>query len=71
MDIQMPIMDGYEACKAIRNGTRNKDVKIIAMTANAFKEDKQRAYEAGMNGHIGKPIGIDVMLKTIDDVLKG
>ena len=71
MDIQMPIMDGYEACKAIRNGTRNKDVKIIAMTANAFKEDKQRAYEAGMNGHIGKPIDIDVMLKTIDDVLKG
>ena len=60
MDIQMPIMNGYEATKKIRaltNGLQN--IPIIAMTANAFEEDRQNAFEAGMNEHIAKPIDIE------------
>lgn len=59
MDIQMPNMNGYEATEKIRSmdGRRSK-IPIIAMTANAFEEDKQRAIESGMNAHIGKPIDI-------------
>ena len=62
MDIQMPHMDGYEATKIIRalNGPRSR-IPIIAMTANAFEEDRQRAFEAGMDGHIAKPISINVL----------
>lgn len=70
MDIQMPIMDGYEATKAIRNLPR-RDVTglpILAMTANAFEEDKERALQNGMNGHIAKPIYIDVLYKTLQRV---
>ncbi|MFG6348063.1 MAG: response regulator, partial [Lachnospiraceae bacterium] len=61
MDIQMPVMNGYEATKAIRK-LENKElasIPIIAMTANAFEEDKQEALRSGMNGHIPKPIDID------------
>ena len=67
MDIQMPIMDGYEATKAIRSLPR-RDVTsrpILAMTANAFAEEKERALQNGMNGHIAKPIYIDVLNKTL------
>ena len=67
MDIQMPIMDGYEATKAIRHLSR-RDVTtlpILAMTANAFEEDRERALQNGMNGHIAKPIYIDVLYKTL------
>ncbi len=58
MDIQMPVMDGYTATKAIRESVRNggADVPIIAMTANAFREDIELALQSGMNGHISKPI---------------
>ena len=70
MDIQMPHMDGYEATKVIRalNDPRSH-IPIIAMTANAFEEDRQRAFEAGMDGHIAKPISINVLFSTLDEVL--
>ena len=56
MDIQMPEMDGYTATGKIRSNPKYKDLPILAMTANAMKEDKQRSLRAGMNGHISKPI---------------
>ena len=71
MDIQMPVMDGYEATKAIRNlpDAAKAVVPIIAMTANAFSEDIKKASEAGMNGHIAKPIDVKLMLQAISDIL--
>ena len=70
MDIQMPIMDGYEATKIIRSfNNKNAQIPIIAMTANAFEEDKKRAFDAGMNGHIAKPIDIDKLEEVILSVL--
>ena len=71
MDIQMPIMNGYEATKAIRK-LENKElasIPILAMSANAFEEDKQEALKSGMNGHIAKPIDIDSMFATLGSVL--
>ncbi|MGN0164847.1 MAG: hybrid sensor histidine kinase/response regulator [Lachnospiraceae bacterium] len=72
MDIQMPNMDGYKATKTIRKFSDEKKagIIIVAMTANAFEEDKKAAYEAGMNGHIAKPIEIDKLLSTFEDILK-
>ncbi len=71
MDVQMPVMDGYEATRCIRalSDPVRAHVPIIAMTANAFDEDKQAAAEAGMDGHVGKPIDIPVLLKILRDVL--
>ncbi len=71
MDIQMPVMDGYAAAKAIRalEDPVRAAVPVIAMTANAFAEDVRAAKDAGMDGHIAKPIDIAVMTKTIADVL--
>ncbi|MBQ1491863.1 MAG: response regulator, partial [Blautia sp.] len=71
MDIQMPVMDGYEATRAIRAlPDKNKAcVPILAMTANAFKEDVEAAFEAGMQAHIAKPIDVGVMMKTLTKVL--
>lgn len=71
MDIQMPVMNGYEATRAIR-GLENKelaDIPIIAMSANAFEEDKQEALKCGMNGHIAKPIDVDNLFDTLDEIL--
>ncbi len=71
MDIQMPVMNGYEATKAIRR-LKNKElasIPILAMSANAFEEDKQEALRSGMNGHIAKPIDIDSMFETLRNVL--
>ena len=71
MDIQMPQMDGYKATRVIRR-LPDKDkacIPIIAMTANAFEEDKRKAIAAGMNGHIAKPIQVDKLLSTLKDVL--
>ena len=67
MDIMMPVMNGYEATKMIRSLDREdaKKIPIIAMTANAFTEDRIRAKEAGMNEHLSKPIVIDEVIKTI------
>ena len=70
MDIQMPHMDGYEATKIIRalNDPRSR-IPIIAMTANAFEEDRQRAFEAGMDAHIAKPIDVKILFSTLAQVL--
>ncbi|MBQ3566042.1 MAG: response regulator, partial [Oscillospiraceae bacterium] len=67
MDIQMPYMDGYKATQAIRNlpDKEAASVPIIAMTANAFEEDKKKAYESGMNGHLAKPLNIHELFKAI------
>lgn len=72
MDIQMPQMDGYKATQAIRN-LPDKDkacIPIIAMTANAFEEDKREAIVAGMNGHIAKPIQVDKLLSMLAEVIR-
>ncbi len=71
MDIQMPRMNGYEATKAIRNlpGTYASTIPIIAMTANAFEEDKQNAFASGMNGHLAKPIEIPKLMETLSRFL--
>lgn len=71
MDVQMPVMDGYEATQKIRN-LPNKElanIPIIAMTANAFTEDKEAALRSGMNGHISKPIDVHVLFETLDRIL--
>ena len=72
MDVQMPVMDGYMATQAIRDlpDTRLAGIPIIAMTANAFQEDIKKAEEAGMNGHIAKPLDIPNMKATLQHVLK-
>ena len=72
MDIQMPIMDGYEATGQIR-GLEDPEIAgipIIAMTANAFEEDKKAAADAGMNGHIAKPIDVPILLDVLGEILK-
>ena len=70
MDIQMPKMDGYTATREIRTLASNKkaNIPIIAMTANAFEEDKKKAFQSGMNAHIAKPITIEVILHTLDQI---
>ena len=72
MDIQMPKMDGYKATQAIRHlPDRDKAcIPIIAMTANAFEEDKRDAIAAGMNGHIAKPIQIDKLLSMLTEIMR-
>ena len=72
MDIQMPEMDGYKATQAIRS-LPDKDkacIPIIAMTANAFEEDKRDAIAAGMNGHIAKPIQVDNLLSILSEIIR-
>lgn len=71
MDIQMPVMDGYEATRCIRSLTDEKkaQIPIFAMTANAFEEDKQNAFAAGMDGHIAKPVDIRCLIETLAKAL--
>ena len=71
MDIQMPVMNGYDAAKKIRRmeNLPKADIPIIAMTANAFSEDKQAALDAGMNDHVSKPINMNVLVPTIQKYL--
>ncbi|WP_300689975.1 response regulator [uncultured Oscillibacter sp.] len=72
MDVQMPVMNGYEATRAIRSmeDPVRSGIPILAMTANAFEEDKQAALKCGMNGHISKPIDIAKLLETLQNVLR-
>lgn len=72
MDIQMPVMNGYQATREIRKLEMKQlaDIPIIAMTANAFDEDKKEALANGMNAHIAKPIDIKVLYETLEKILK-
>ena len=65
MDMQMPLLDGVDACKAIRLCPGRANTPILAMTANAFEEDRQRCFEAGMNDHIAKPVDPDLLFETL------
>ncbi len=71
MDIQMPKMDGYTATREIRTlpDNRKANIPIVAMTANAFEEDKRKSFESGMNGHIIKPISMEEIAKVLDEVM--
>ena len=72
MDIQMPIMDGCEASRRIRS-LENEEIAgipIIAMTANAFEEDRQMAFAAGMNAHVAKPVDVNVLMETLAELLQ-
>ena len=71
MDIQMPVMNGYDAAKKIRRmeDPQKADIPIIAMTANAFSEDRQAALDAGMNDHVSKPINMSILVPTIQKYL--
>ena len=72
MDVLMPVMDGYEATRRIRaleDPTRAK-IRILAMTANAFEEDRKAAFAAGMDGFLSKPIDIDELWKTLRRLLQ-
>lgn len=70
MDIQMPMMDGYTATREIRTLSNNRkaNIPIVAMTANAFEEDKRKAFEAGMNAHISKPVNVEDIAKALDSI---
>ena len=72
MDIQMPNMDGYKATQAIRglSDSRKAAIPIVAMTANAFEEDKKKAFAKGMNGHIAKPIDVEKVEEVLLSILK-
>ena len=71
MDVQMPVMNGYEAARKIRalESPKLAAIPILAMTANAFEEDRREALENGMNGHIAKPIDMEVLFETLSQVL--
>lgn len=72
MDVQMPVMNGYEATREIRRLKDRKlaGIPILAMTANAFEEDRQEAIRSGMNGHIPKPINVDTLMEAMDSLLE-
>lgn len=71
MDIQMPIMDGYDAARAIRAlpDAGRADVPIVAITANAFEEDRRKCFEAGMDGHITKPLRVNELTRQLGEIL--
>lgn len=70
MDVQMPRMDGYTATREIRTLADDKkaNIPIVAVTANVFEEDRKKAIESGMNGHIIKPISIEEIAKVMDEI---
>lgn len=72
MDIQMPILDGYEATKAIRDLDNRilANVPIVAMSANAFDEERRKAFAAGMNGYVTKPIDLEVLFETLQQIIE-
>ena len=65
MDIQMPVMDGYEATRRIRQVSECRNLPIIAMTAHAMREERERCLDVGMNDHLAKPIDVDLMMETL------
>ena len=71
MDLMMPVMDGYEATEAIRTYDREDaaDIPIVAITANAFVEDAKKCIDAGMNGHLAKPIEMPKLIQILSEVL--
>ena len=71
MDVQMPVMNGYEATRAVRalEDERLAHIPILAMTADAFEEDRQKALRCGMDGHLTKPIEIDKLFEALDTML--
>ena len=73
MDVQMPVMNGYEATKAIRTSGRPdaETIPIVAMTANAFAEDVKAALDAGMNAHVSKPVDPDRVLEVLREFTGG
>lgn len=73
MDIQMPVMNGYDATRAIRAlpDKALAHIPILAMSANAFEEDRQKALHSGMNGHISKPIDVEKLLQVLEEYLPG
>ena len=72
MDVQMPIMNGYQATRAIRalDDPAKASIPIVAMTANAFEEDRKEAMDSGMNGYVPKPINIEQLMSTLEDILR-
>ena len=72
MDVQMPVMDGYESARRIRAlpDPGKAGVPIVAVTANAFEEDRNTALEAGMDGHLPKPYDVPKMMETLADLLE-
>ena len=70
MDVQMPVMDGYTATREIRKDKHFKDLPIIAMTAHAMAGDEDKSLEAGMNGHVAKPIDPDQLFSTLQKWIK-
>ena len=72
MDVQMPKLDGYTATREIRtlNNPYVANIPIVAMTANAFEEDRRKSFEVGMNGHLSKPIEIPKLMELLASVLK-
>lgn len=69
MDMMMPEMDGYEAIKIIRNTEGIQDVPVIAVTAQAMPEDRQKCLDAGAQDYVSKPINVDVLLSSIEKIL--
>jgi CheY-like chemotaxis protein len=71
MDVQMPVMDGLDATRTIRQSERGKKVPILAMTANAFDEERQRCFDAGMDDHVAKPVVAEQLFATLHAWLTG
>ena len=71
MDIQMPQMDGYEATRQIRalDDATKSNIPIVAVTANAFEEDRQNSMDVGMNGHLAKPYDVPEIMRTLNELL--
>lgn len=71
MDVQMPNMDGYTATQRIRDLDDSRaEIPIIAMTANAYDEDRRKAQEAGMDGFLAKPLDVDEMMRLLAQIIK-
>jgi CheY-like chemotaxis protein len=71
MDVQMPLMDGLDATRAIRRLAKGARLPILAMTANAFDEERERCLEAGMDDHVAKPVVADQLFATLHAWLSG